>query len=211
MFLGYSSCWEKPQKQAVGQVTLGAQGHCPPAVRQTLRDGTFHWRRLNLAVGRFLPLPPQKNTPAVPGDSSLLPSCHGAAAVTSVYDTLLPLSPHLPPSLADQMPGRRWELARERRFPPGPAVCSPETKREQEGGQGCKRAPPEDPPAPFLVDALFWGFFPPIFLPPCGVHSSQRSRTRNVVIGWAAGPTSGNRTEPLQGWQDTVGAASFLP
>ncbi|XP_041908712.1 notch-regulated ankyrin repeat-containing protein [Corvus kubaryi] len=34
----------------------------------------------------------------------------------------------------------------------------------------------------------------------------QRSRTRNAVIGWAAGPTPdkapGSRIEPLQGWRD---------
>lgn len=103
----------------------------------------------------------------MPGDSSLPPSCPGAAAVTSVYDTLFPLCPHLPPAPADQMPGRRRELARERCFPPGPAVCSPGTKREREGvGTGGKRAPPEDPPAPFLADALFSGLFCPFFRLP---------------------------------------------
>lgn len=200
MFLGYSSCWEKPQKQAVGQVPLGTQGHCPPAVRQTLRDGTFHRRRLNLAAGRFLPLPPQKNTPTVPGDSSLPPSCHGAAAVTSVYDTA-PSSFPAPPALSCRPNAREAVGA-------GPGAPLPTWTRrllpgDQKGtgrGPGVQEGPAGgSPPAPFLVDALFSGlFFPPIFLPPCGVHSSQRSHTRNVVIGWAAGPTPGERIEPLQ-------------
>lgn len=166
VFPDYSSCWEKPREQAMGQVTLGAQGHYPPAVRQTFHDGTFHLLGLNLAVGPFLPFPSQKDTPAVPGDSSLPPSCLGAAAVTSVYDTLLPLSPHLPPSPADQMPGRRWELARERRFPPGLAVCSrgPNGSRRRVRGGGDQESPPQMvPSASFFVDALLSVFFPPFF------------------------------------------------
>lgn len=199
----------------MGQVTLGAQGHCPPAVQQTLRDGTFHRPgRLNLAVGRFLSFPPQKNTPAVPGDSSLPPSCPGAAAVTSVYDTLLPFSPHLPPSPADQMPGRRWELARSiaSHLDPPFAHRGPNGNRK---GAGVQEGPVRGSPQHrFWLMHCFRNFFPN-FPPPCGVHSSQRSRTRNVVIGWAAGPTphkaSGSRIEPLQGWQDMVGAASLPP
>lgn len=143
------------------------------------------------------------------------PSCPGAAAVTSVYDTLLPLSPHLPPSPADQMPGGpgaplpTWT----RRLLPGDQTGTGGSSGEASGGgRGPRR---RVPPASFLVDALFSVVFSPFFRPPAVSTAPSAPATRSAVIGWAAGPTPdkapGSRIEPLQDWQDMVGAASFPP
>lgn len=167
----YSSRWEQPQNQGTGQVPPGAQGHCPPAVGDTRGWHSPSARGLGSAAGRFLSFPPQKNPPAVPGDSSLSPSAPA-----------LPLSPRFmagpflsPRPSCGQTGGGRWDQPlppRTRRLLPKPAP------------NGDRRGPgaPGSPQRRFWLIHCFRDFFPPNFPPPCGVQRSQRSR--NVVIAW---------------------------
>lgn len=107
---------------------------------------------------------------------------------------------------ADQMPGRCECRPGDAASHPASAVCSPRAKRVQ--GGPLRRG--------FGVDALFLiPFCPFSYLPMVSTHTSQHSRSRNPVIGWAEGLTPDKApcdpTESLWNQWDLAGAAFPSP
>lgn len=120
-------------------------------------------------------------------------ACHPAAPARLLSPRFMTHS-FLSPRTSRPLLLTKCREARGRRFPPGPAVCSPGTKREQEGVRGRRVGEEEgpagaSPPAPFLVDVLLSVFFPPFFRLPAVSTAPTAPATRSAASGWAAGPT----------------------